>query len=98
MLLSWFMPSVYGFTGRYISLGSRHLRLVSLLPFQFLVACVSWLFPDFHFQWLADETRRNLPHELDFTHEAGNQEKCATMFRHLKFMKVWEGNTCCGVP
>lgn len=72
--------------------------LVSLLPFQFLVACVSWLFPDFHFQWLADETRRNLPHELDFTHEAGNQEKCATMFRHLKFMKVWEGNTCCGVP
>ena len=50
---------------------------------------MSWLFPDFHFQWLAEETRRNLPHELDFTHEAGNQEKCATMFRHLKFMKVW---------
>lgn len=25
MLLSWFMPSVYGFTGRHSSLGSRRL-------------------------------------------------------------------------
>ena len=27
MLLSWFMPSVYRFTGRYSSLGSRHLSV-----------------------------------------------------------------------
>lgn len=57
-------------------------------PPQFLVACVSWFFPGFHFQWLAEEVRRNLPYELDFRHEARNQEKCATIFRHLTFLKV----------
>ena len=49
---------------------------------------MSWFFPNFHFQWLAEEVRRNLPYELDFRHEAGNQEKCATIFHHLTFMKV----------
>ena len=57
-------------------------------PPQFLVACVSWFFPGFHFQWLAEEVRRNLPYELDFRHEARNQEKCATIFCHLTFLKV----------
>ena len=49
---------------------------------------MSWFFPGFHFQWLAEEVRRNLPYELDFRHEARNQEKCATIFRHLTFLKV----------
>lgn len=55
---------------------------------EFLVHCASWLFPSFHFQWLADEVRRNLPDELNFIHEARNQEKFAAMFRHLKFVKA----------
>ena len=65
-----------------------HDCLERLSPPQFLVTCVSWFFPNFHFQWLAEEVRRNLPYELDFRHEAGNQEKCATIFHHLTFMKV----------
>lgn len=54
----------------------------------FLVACVHWLFPDFHFQWLADEVRRNLPIELDFRCEARNQDKFSVMFKHLSFVKA----------
>merc|ERR550534_576798 len=39
------------------------------------VKLVSRLFPDFDFGWIADETRRNLPLELDFLHEVDNCEK-----------------------
>ncbi len=51
---------------------------------QFLVGCVHWLFPDFTFQWLVEEIRTNLPVELDFSHEAHNQERFTIMFSHLK--------------
>lgn len=53
-----------------------------------LVSCVSYVFPDFHFQWLAREVRTNLPKELDFCHEARNQEKFSVMYKHLHFIKA----------
>ena len=53
-----------------------------------LVALVSRIFPEFQFGWLAEETRRNLPLELDFVHEARNCEKVAKSFAHLHFLKV----------
>ena len=46
------------------------------------------MFPDFHFQWLAREVRTNLPDELDFCHEARNQEKFSAMFKHLRYIKA----------
>lgn len=36
---------------------------------------MGWLFPDFRFQWLVDESKKNLPIELDFLHEGKNTEK-----------------------
>ena len=70
---------------------------LSSLFSQFLVGCVHWVFPDFTFQWLADEVRQNLPMELDFYHEAQNQEKFSEMFSHLTFVKAprvhWEFTT-----
>jgi len=53
-----------------------------------LVALVSRIFPEFQFGWLAEETRKNLPLELDFVHEAHNCEKVAKSFAHLHFLKA----------
>lgn len=49
---------------------------------------VAWLFPEFQFLWLAEETKKNLPLELDFVHEAKNCERVAKMFSHFSFLKV----------
>lgn len=53
-----------------------------------LVDIVARVFPGFEFRWLAEETRKNLPLELDFKHEARNSEKAAQQFSHLEFLKV----------
>lgn len=56
-----------------------------------------WLFPDFRFQWLVDEIRRNLPKELNFQKEASNQERFSKLFLHLDYVKApkvhWELTT-----
>lgn len=46
------------------------------------------IFPEFQFGWLAEETRKNIPLELDFVHEGKNCEQVSKMFRHLSFLKV----------
>ena len=53
-----------------------------------MVRGVAWLFPEFSFIWLAEETKKNLPLELDFVHEAKNCERVAKMFSHFSFLKV----------
>ncbi|VDM99795.1 unnamed protein product [Thelazia callipaeda] len=53
-----------------------------------LAKFASWLFPDFHFMWLVDEMKRNLPKELDFRVEAANAKKLRSMFSHLKYLKI----------
>ena len=61
------------------------------------MSCVHWLFPNFKFQWLVDEIRQNLPEELDFRHEASNQEKFSELFIQLDYVKApkvhWELTT-----
>lgn len=49
---------------------------------------VAQLFPGFQFVWLSEETKRNLPLELDFYHEARNCERASEMFRNFDFIKV----------
>ena len=63
-------------------------EVLCLRDFKMLVALVSHIFPEFQFGWLAEETRRNLPLELDFVHEARNCEKVAESFSHLPFLKA----------
>ncbi|XP_072129340.1 aarF domain-containing protein kinase 1 isoform X2 [Mobula birostris] len=64
---------------------------------EILVQGVSWLFPDFSFAWLVDETKKNMPLELDFLKEGRNTEKMARMLKHFHFLKVpkihWELST-----
>lgn len=49
---------------------------------------MSFVLPDFKVQWLVDETKRNIPRELDFVVEAENTEKAKVMFHHMPWLKV----------
>ena len=57
--------------------------------FKFLVNVVKRLFPDFQFSWLVEETKKNLPLELDFLNEGKNSEKLQEKFSRHTFLKVW---------
>ena len=46
------------------------------------------LFPEFQFMWIVEETKKNLPLELDFLHEGKNSEKLQERFSKLEFLKV----------
>ena len=59
-----------------------------LLIFQFLVAVVKKLFPDFQFTWLVEEIKRNLPLELDFCNEGKNCEMLGRMVGKFPYLKV----------
>ena len=49
---------------------------------------MSWLFPEFKFKWLVDESKKHLPLELDFEHEGRNAEKIMDFFKKFPFVKV----------
>ena len=61
---------------------------IPLFILQLLIRLVAIVFPDFQFMWLADETRKNLPLELDFLHEGKNCETVAKMLKNFSFLKV----------
>ena len=52
------------------------------------MSAVSYFFPDFNFDWLVEETKKNLPLELDFEHEGENAERVAAMFKQFPWLKV----------
>uniref|UniRef100_A0A8C4QUM0 AarF domain-containing protein kinase 1 n=1 Tax=Eptatretus burgeri TaxID=7764 RepID=A0A8C4QUM0_EPTBU len=64
----------------------RDLQLMEVL-----VHTVAWLFPEFHFLWLLNEARKNLPVELDFMNEGRNAEKISGMLQHFGFLKIQDG-------
>ncbi|KAI5727074.1 hypothetical protein M8J76_013711 [Diaphorina citri] len=53
-----------------------------------LVHVVAWVFPEFKFLWLVDETKRNIPKELNFLEEASNITKVTKMFAHFPWLKI----------
>lgn len=61
---------------------------VDLKTMEVLVKIVSFIFPEFRFQWLVDETKKNIPKELDFTQEGKNAEKIAKIFENYHWLKV----------
>lgn len=63
---------------------------VDIKTMEMLVKVVSWIFPEFKFQWLVDETKKNLPQELDFYNEGKNAEKIQTLLKDFKWLKVPE--------
>ncbi|KAK7571912.1 hypothetical protein V9T40_014384 [Parthenolecanium corni] len=79
--------------GRIIALKVQHPTvkgnsLVDLKTMEILAKTVSWILPDFKVQWLVDETKRNIPKELDFEVEAQNTEKAKFMLKHLPWLKI----------
>ncbi|KAJ3310335.1 putative aarF domain-containing protein kinase 1 [Boothiomyces sp. JEL0838] len=44
---------------------------------------IKWLFPDFEFQWLANEIEKNFPVELDFRIEHLNADKARLNFKNI---------------
>lgn len=62
--------------------------IVDLKTMEVLVNAVAWVFPNFKFRWLVDETKHNIPVELDFKQEAKNTEKVRKMFKHFSWLKV----------
>ncbi|XP_001630201.2 aarF domain-containing protein kinase 1 [Nematostella vectensis] len=81
--------------GRTVAIKVQHRDVqehvtVDIYTIELLSKAVAWAFPEFKFTWLVDETKRNLPLELDFTHEGKNAEKVAKIFNSCTFLKVPE--------
>ncbi|XP_070578441.1 aarF domain-containing protein kinase 1-like [Ptychodera flava] len=79
--------------GTVVAVKVQHLNVkkhsfVDLKTMELLIHAAAWLFPEFQFLWLAEETKKNLPLELDFVHEGHNCEKVAKLYKHFKFLKV----------
>ncbi|XP_064602704.1 aarF domain-containing protein kinase 1-like [Liolophura sinensis] len=79
--------------GRVVAVKVQHVKVkahsfVDIKTMEILVKLVAWLFPDFQYVWLAEETKKNLPLELDFLNEGRNCERVGRMFKHFRFLKV----------
>lgn len=61
---------------------------IFLIYLKVLMRAVHWLFPDFAFMWLVEESKKNMPLELDFLNEGRNAERVANMLAHFPFLKV----------
>ncbi|XP_014215225.1 uncharacterized aarF domain-containing protein kinase 1 [Copidosoma floridanum] len=55
-----------------------------------LVKITSWIFPEFKFDWLVAETKKNLPKELDFIKEGENAEKVKKLFSQYTWLHIPE--------
>lgn len=75
----------------------RGNSMVDMKTMEVCVRLMAWVFPDFKMQWLVDESKKNLPIELDFLNEGRNAEKVASLFKRYKWLRVpkiyWEHST-----
>nr|XP_027201125.1 uncharacterized aarF domain-containing protein kinase 1-like [Dermatophagoides pteronyssinus] len=62
--------------------------LVDIATMEFLFNVIDRLFPEFSLMWLVNETKRNIPLELDFVNEAKNSEKIAILLKDLQWLKI----------
>ncbi len=67
--------------------GIQSYAEVDMFVVSLAVQAVKYFFPQFEFDWLADEMRVNLPRELDFIQEAHNSER--VMWNFLQH-RNWE--------
>ena len=61
------------------------------------VKIIGYVFPQFEFMWLARETRKNLPEELDFRIEGRNSEEAANLYSYFDWLRIpkvyWKWST-----
>lgn len=67
-------------TGQEVAVKVQHPYVmgnskVDMKTMECLCKIMSIVFPDFKMQWLVDESKKNLPIELDFLNEGHNAEK-----------------------
>lgn len=67
---------------------------VDIKTMEMAVKVLALIFPDFKIQWLVDESKRNLPVELDFLNEGRNAETIQKHFNKYDWLRVpkiyWE--------
>lgn len=73
-------------TGEPVAVKVQHHSIqayaeVDMFVVSVAVQTIKYLFPEFEFEWLADEMRTNLPKELDFIQEAHNSERLLWNFK-----------------
>ncbi|CAD5231580.1 unnamed protein product [Bursaphelenchus xylophilus] len=66
----------------------RDRSVMDVATMELFARIADYLFSDFKLMWLVDETKKNLPKELDFIHEAKNAEKVRELFKHMDFLEV----------
>lgn len=79
--------------GRVVAVKIQHPKVkahsyIDMKTMELLVHGIAWIFPGFEYLWLAEETKKNLPLELDFLHEGRNCERVERIFKHFNFLKV----------
>ncbi|KAK3886655.1 hypothetical protein Pcinc_009209 [Petrolisthes cinctipes] len=79
--------------GREVAVKVQHPTVkahsrIDMKGMELLVGTVSLIFPEFNFEWLVEEMKKNLPKELDFAYEARNAEKVAAQFSHFPWLKI----------
>ncbi|TXT16077.1 hypothetical protein VHUM_00580 [Vanrija humicola] len=75
-------------SGRPVAVKVQHPALeefaaVDLAAVNVAIRFVKHVFPDFEFDWLADEMNEMQPLEMNFRHEASNSLRCRHDFQHL---------------
>ena len=73
-------------TGEPVAIKVQHHSIqsyaeVDMFVVSLAVQAVKYFFPEFEFDWFADEMRSNLPKELDFLQEAHNSERVLWNFK-----------------
>lgn len=85
--------------GKVVAVKIQHPKVkghsfVDIRTMEFLVHALGWIFPEFDYIWLAEETKKNLPLELDFLNEGKNCERVGRVLKKFKYLKVpkiyWE--------
>ncbi|BES92914.1 ABC1 family [Nesidiocoris tenuis] len=62
--------------------------LVDMKTMELFVKIASWIFPEFRFDWLVTESKKNIARELDFEEEALTTINAKRLFNHLKWLKI----------
>ncbi|EDW59997.1 aarF domain-containing kinase 1 [Drosophila virilis] len=89
-------------TGEIVAVKVQHPYVkgnsrVDMKTMEMAVKVLARIFPDFKIQWLVEESKKNLPIELDFLNEGHNAEKVAEHFKKYSWLRVpkiyWELST-----
>ncbi|XP_076955596.1 uncharacterized protein LOC143630486 [Bidens hawaiensis] len=68
--------------------GLKDRMRMDIATMSILTKCVTWLFPEYRFQWMVTEFSKVISLELDFLQEARNSVKTAVNFKHSNRVRV----------